>query len=202
MTTDQGPVVQSALLRTELIRLRKENGLTQEQVAQRLDWSPSKLFRVEGGRGAVTKADLDALLTLYGVSSDRWCERLQGLHRESREQAWWTRYWEEVRPAYVGYETGAANDQAPTPRRPLLGPGWRLSAGTGVVGVSASLGWICPAAAVVLVVLEVALPLALLVVAGGAAIFGSEQTSGRVFRLLRLVTGREEPKGPSDSPTE
>ena len=200
MTSNQGPVVQSALLRTELTRLRMESGLTREQVAKQLDWPPSKLIRVEGGRSAVTKADLDVLLTLYGVSCDRRRERLRGLHRDSREQAWWAMYSEQVHPAYVGYETRAATAQGPTPRRPLLGPGWRLGAGAGVVGASSSLGWICPLAAVVLVVLEVALPLVLLVVAGAVAIFGSEQTSGRVFRLLRLVTGREEPKGPSDLP--
>jgi hypothetical protein len=59
MATDQGPVVQSALLRSELIRLRKESGQTQEQVAEALDWSPSKLIRVEGGR------DLDATYIEY-----------------------------------------------------------------------------------------------------------------------------------------
>ena len=81
MATDQGPVVQSALLRSELIRLRKESGLTQEQVAEDLDWSPSKLIRVEGGRSSITKVDLDALLTTYGISSESHRERLQALNR-------------------------------------------------------------------------------------------------------------------------
>ena len=62
VATDQGPVVQSALLRGELVRLRRESGLTQEQVASALEWSPSKLIRVEGGRSSITKVDLDALL--------------------------------------------------------------------------------------------------------------------------------------------
>ena len=66
VATDQGPVVQSALLRSELVRLRKESGLTQEQVAADLEWSPSKLIRVEGGRSSITKVDLDALITRYG----------------------------------------------------------------------------------------------------------------------------------------
>jgi transcriptional regulator with XRE-family HTH domain len=110
MATDQGPVVQSALLRTELTRLRKERGLTQEQVAQDLDWSPSKLIRVEGGRSSVTKVDLDALLTEYGISSESHRERLQALNRGARERAWWTGYRENLDPTYmeyVGYETGA-----------------------------------------------------------------------------------------------
>jgi transcriptional regulator with XRE-family HTH domain len=111
MAIDQGPVVQSALLRTELIRLRKDSGLTQEQVAQNLDWSPSKLIRVEGGRSSITKVDLDALLKEYGISSESHRERLQALNRGARERAWWVSYRDEISPTYlefVGYETGAA----------------------------------------------------------------------------------------------
>ena len=83
MAVDQGPVVQSAILRNTLIRLRKESQQTQEQVADDLEWSPSKLIRVEGSRSSITKTDLDALLTLYGVSSDEERERLQDLDRKS-----------------------------------------------------------------------------------------------------------------------
>jgi transcriptional regulator with XRE-family HTH domain len=111
VATDQGPVVQSALLRGELIRLRKDSGLTQEQVAASLEWSPSKLIRVEGGRSSVTKVDLDALLTKYGVTSESTRERLQTLNRGARERGWWDTYREGVSPNYlnyVGFEAGAA----------------------------------------------------------------------------------------------
>src|ERR1700761_3910918 len=109
MATDQGPVVQSALLRTELIRLRKDREMTQEAVASTLDWSPSKLIRVEGGRSAITKVDLDALLSTYGISSESQRERLQALNRGARERAWWLSYRDQFSPAYleyVGYEAG------------------------------------------------------------------------------------------------
>jgi len=111
MANDQGPVVQSALLRGELIRLRKECGLTQEQVALDLDWSPSKLIRVEGGRSSITKVDLDALLTTYRVTSESHRERMQTLNRGAREPRWWDAYREDMSPTYlnyVGYEVGAA----------------------------------------------------------------------------------------------
>jgi transcriptional regulator with XRE-family HTH domain len=112
MANDQGPVVQSALLRSELIRLRKESGLTQETVAQNLDWSPSKLIRVEGGRSSITKTDLDALLKEYSISSESHRERLQALNRGAKERAWWVSYRDEmINPTYleyVGYEAGAA----------------------------------------------------------------------------------------------
>lgn len=109
MATDQGPVVQSALLRGELVRLRKESGLTQEQVAADLEWSPSKLIRVEGGRSSVTKVDLDALLSTYGVTSESTRERLQALNRGARTRGWWNSY-RDASPTYldyVGYEAGA-----------------------------------------------------------------------------------------------
>jgi transcriptional regulator with XRE-family HTH domain len=109
MASDQGPVIQSALLRNELVRLRKDSELTQEQVAEDLEWSPSKLLRVENGHSSITKVDLDALLTEYGVTSESHRDRLQTSRAGSREKGWWHRY-RDVAAAYltyVGFETGA-----------------------------------------------------------------------------------------------
>jgi transcriptional regulator with XRE-family HTH domain len=112
MATDQGPVVQSALLRGELVRLRKDKDLTQELVADDLEWSPSKLIRVEGGRSAITKVDLDALLSRYGITSESTRDRLQALNRGARERGWWDRYRDGgIAPTYlnyVGFEAGAS----------------------------------------------------------------------------------------------
>jgi transcriptional regulator with XRE-family HTH domain len=111
MAADQGPVVQSALLRGELIRLRKDRDMTQEQVAHRLEWSPSKLIRIEGGRSSITKVDLDALLNVYGLTSESQRERLAAFNRTARDRAWWDTYREDADGTYlqyVGYEAGAA----------------------------------------------------------------------------------------------
>ena len=111
MGADQGPVVQSALLRAELVRLRKQSKLTQEQVARSLEWSPSKLIRVEGGHSSITKVDLDALLNQYGVPAGPDRERLQALNRGARSAGWWDAYSKEVGAPYlkyVGYEAGAS----------------------------------------------------------------------------------------------
>ncbi len=111
MASDQGPVIQSALLRGELVRLRKERGLTQQQVAGAMEWSPSKLIRVEGGGSSITKVDLDALLTKYGVTSESHRERLHNLNRGAKEGGWWDSYKDDVNPeylSYVGFEAGAA----------------------------------------------------------------------------------------------
>lgn len=111
VAVDQGPVVQSAMLRGELTQLRKQSGLTHEQVASELEWSPSKLIRIEGGRSSITKVDLDALLHRYGVSSEDTRDRLQALNRGAREPAWWDKYRENIAEPYVryvGFEAGAS----------------------------------------------------------------------------------------------
>ena len=43
------PTVQRRRLRAELRRARRDAGLTQEQVAAAMDWSLSKLIRIENG---------------------------------------------------------------------------------------------------------------------------------------------------------
>lgn len=111
MAADQGPVVRSALLRGELVRLRKDSEFTQEQVAHRLEWSPSKLIRIEGGRSSITRVDLEALLDVYGVTSESQRERLIALNRTARDRGWWDAYRDDVDGTYlqyVGYEAGAA----------------------------------------------------------------------------------------------
>ena len=111
MGADQGPIVQSALLCGELVRLRKASGLTQKQVAAALDWSPSKLIRMEGGRSSISQVDLDALLGKYDVTSGNLRERLHALNRGAKEPRWWDRYKDGVSQiylSYVGFEAGAS----------------------------------------------------------------------------------------------
>lgn len=111
MAADQGPLVQSAVVRADLIRLRKARRRTPEDAARDLQWPTTKLIRIEGGRSSITPADLDALLVLYGVSSESERERLQSLGRGAREIGWWNAYRDEISLPYleyVGYEAGAA----------------------------------------------------------------------------------------------
>jgi hypothetical protein len=110
MAIDQGPVVNSAQLRGELVRLRREGALTQQLVAKELEWSTSKLIRIEGGHSAITMVDLDALLTRYGVSSQEERDRLQALNRGAKEPGWWDSYRNNITAPYldyVGFEAGA-----------------------------------------------------------------------------------------------
>jgi transcriptional regulator with XRE-family HTH domain len=109
---DPGPVVQRALLKNELVRLRREAGVTQAKAADFLGWSEAKVIRVEGGKAAPNKNDLAGLLRAYGASPDR-LDWLHELSQGSRRSAWWDAYRgeginDEV-IKYAGYEAGASS---------------------------------------------------------------------------------------------
>ncbi|HEV2373527.1 MAG TPA: helix-turn-helix transcriptional regulator [Streptosporangiaceae bacterium] len=105
------PVVQRRRLRTELRKARQEAQFTQEQVAVEMDWSLSKVIRIENGSVNISTNDLKALLRLYELTDDNRTEELVALARASRERAWWSGY-REVAPAsllqLIGYETAAS----------------------------------------------------------------------------------------------
>jgi transcriptional regulator with XRE-family HTH domain len=111
MASDPGPVVQRARLTAELQRIRRDAGKTQEEVARALDWSPSKLIRIEGGNVGISTTDLQALLRYCGVTEEARVQELSTLARGARARGWWDPYKQELDPAfstYLGYELGAS----------------------------------------------------------------------------------------------
>jgi transcriptional regulator with XRE-family HTH domain len=91
-----------ALLRT----LRNENGLTVEQVAERLLCSPSKVSRMETGHGLATPRDIRDLCDLYDVADEAEREHMMRLAHESKQQGWWHSH-ELDFGTYVGLEEAA-----------------------------------------------------------------------------------------------
>jgi len=92
----------------ELARLRQEQGLSLEAAAGRLDWSKSKLYRMENGRTRITTDDLEDMLDLYGVRSPRR-EALIQLGRDARKRGWWTAYADIFTGSYIRMEAEAAS---------------------------------------------------------------------------------------------
>jgi transcriptional regulator with XRE-family HTH domain len=86
------PVVQRRRLRSELRRARLDAGLTQEQVAAAMDWSLSKLIRIENGSVGISTNDLRAILLHYKITDDRRTSELLALARAARERSWWSVY--------------------------------------------------------------------------------------------------------------
>lgn len=124
MVSDPGPVVQRARLTAELQRIRRDAGKTQEEVARALDWSPSKLIRIEGGNVGISTTDLQALLRYCGVDDEGRIQELAKLARGARTRGWWDPYKEDLSNnaycTYLGYELGASSIRSFSP---LLVPG-------------------------------------------------------------------------------
>jgi transcriptional regulator with XRE-family HTH domain len=102
---------------------REGAGLTREQAAGKLDWSLSKMVRIETGDQGLSVTDLRAMLALYEVIDKETIERLTALARSSRGQAWWSAYRDVVSKQYgqlLGYEGSASYIRA---FHPLLIPG-------------------------------------------------------------------------------
>ena len=72
------PVVQRRRLRTELRKARQDAGLTQEQVADAMDWSLSKVIRIEAGTVGISTNDLKALLRHYQLDDPDRDKRARG----------------------------------------------------------------------------------------------------------------------------
>ncbi|MFE2583769.1 helix-turn-helix domain-containing protein [Streptomyces sp. NPDC059378] len=77
--------VQRLRLRTELREARLAADLTQRQVADQMEWSPSKLMRIEAGEVGVTVNDLRLLLAFYRIEDAERVEHLLALARGSRK---------------------------------------------------------------------------------------------------------------------
>ncbi|MGW4670481.1 helix-turn-helix domain-containing protein [Streptomyces sp. NPDC004324] len=82
------PTARRRRLSIELKKLREESALTCAQVGAALDWSGSKVNRMETGSGRVQPSDIDALCRFY-ATSDELREFLKALARQAKTRGWW-----------------------------------------------------------------------------------------------------------------
>jgi transcriptional regulator with XRE-family HTH domain len=117
------PAVQRRRLRAELRKARLEAGLTQDQVAVAMDWSLSKLIRIENGSVGISTNDLKAILRLYKiVEADRTSD-LVALARAARERSWWSVYRDVAPPRLLQLIEYEAASFITRNFQPLLVPG-------------------------------------------------------------------------------
>ncbi|HKR52519.1 MAG TPA: helix-turn-helix transcriptional regulator [Pseudonocardiaceae bacterium] len=86
----KGTLLQRQLART-LRRLREDAGLSLEEAAPRLDWSTSKLSRIETAKQGVDVHGVRSMLDLYNVGGAQWTEIID-LTREARKKNEWHAY--------------------------------------------------------------------------------------------------------------
>lgn len=99
-----GAVVRRRQLGRALRELREAAGFSLEVAAPRLDWSSSKLSRIENGQQAVDVHGVRSMLDLYD-GAQRW-EELVELTRQTRQKGWWRAYGLDDR-GYVPLEAAA-----------------------------------------------------------------------------------------------
>ncbi|MFH9354149.1 helix-turn-helix domain-containing protein [Kitasatospora sp. NPDC017646] len=105
------PTVLRRRLGSELGKLRASREMNAKDVAAALDWSASKLSRIESGLVPLQERDAAKLLAHYGVTSPDEVKRFLNLTRQSRQQGWWHAYGDALPDwfrAYVGFESDAA----------------------------------------------------------------------------------------------
>ncbi|MEU8969529.1 helix-turn-helix transcriptional regulator [Streptomyces monashensis] len=110
--TSIDPALERRRVRFALRAFRNDARMSQPEVAEHLDWSPSKVIRIEGGSVGVSVTDLRALLDLYGVTDGTIRSDLEQATRESRRPPWWHRFRDVVTPpfaVFLGLE-GAASE--------------------------------------------------------------------------------------------
>jgi transcriptional regulator with XRE-family HTH domain len=116
-------MVQRRRLRTDLRRARQEVGLTQDQVATAMEWSLSKLIRIETGSVGISTNDLKVLLDLYQIHDELRVNQLIELARGSRQLSWWSKYRDSASHQYlqfIEYEEAASIIRQ---HEPILIPG-------------------------------------------------------------------------------
>jgi transcriptional regulator with XRE-family HTH domain len=107
-----GPTAGRRKLRTALRAARESAEMTQEAVAAAMDWSLSKLIRIETGRVSVSTNDVKALLELYGILDGEEREQFVDLARLARKKPWWQDFRYAVPDDYaqfIGLEAEAAS---------------------------------------------------------------------------------------------
>jgi len=110
MADGQGPARTKRRLRFVLRGMREELDIPQSDVVKKLDWSLSKLVRIENGSVGISVTDLRALLGVYRAPEDT-VEDLVNLARTARERRWWSKYRDILTPQYqefIAFEAEAS----------------------------------------------------------------------------------------------
>ena len=112
MEDNVSPLMLRRRLRAELLTARTKKGLTQQQVAEAMEWSLSKMNRIEQAKTGISINDLRALLSLYDVTNEGQTEQLIDMARQAKQSPWWPRRFSEVASKelldLINYESAAS----------------------------------------------------------------------------------------------
>lgn len=90
MTSPESPAGARRRVRLALREARLKRSLTQAEVAEAMEWSASKIIRIENGEVTITPNDLRPLLAFLGVTDKAVVDHLTQDARNSRtRKMWW-----------------------------------------------------------------------------------------------------------------
>ncbi|GAB2613261.1 transcriptional regulator [Paractinoplanes abujensis] len=94
MAEGDSPTIARLRVRLAVREAREASGLTQADVAEAMEWSNSKVIRIENGDNTISINDLKGLLTLLGVTDKDHIDALLADARVARRRqqpvkAWW-----------------------------------------------------------------------------------------------------------------
>jgi transcriptional regulator with XRE-family HTH domain len=99
-------MIRRRVLAKQLKLLREQAGLTLEQAAPKLDFSVSKMSRIENAQIVIDVHWVKSMLDVYDVGGVRWTELLD-LAREANQPGWWRAYG-LGNNSYIAFETEAS----------------------------------------------------------------------------------------------
>ena len=90
--------------------LRGRQRITVKAAAAALEWSETKLWRVENGHTSLRSHDVELMCRIYGAPPDM-TEALMGLAKETKAKGWWHAYGDVIPEGfddYIGLEEAAS----------------------------------------------------------------------------------------------
>jgi transcriptional regulator with XRE-family HTH domain len=90
--------------------LRNRAGLTVKDAARGLEWSETKIWRIETGQTSLRSFDVEVMCRVYAAEAGM-TQALMGLAKETKARGWWQAYGDAVPEwfdLYVGLEAAAS----------------------------------------------------------------------------------------------
>jgi transcriptional regulator with XRE-family HTH domain len=105
-----GSTVPRRQLGRHLRELRNRSRLTVRTAARELEWSETKLWRIETGQTSLRSLDVEVMCRIYGASADL-AQGLMALAKETKARGWWHAFGDVI-PGnlnlYIGLEDAAS----------------------------------------------------------------------------------------------
>jgi transcriptional regulator with XRE-family HTH domain len=105
-----GSTVPRRQLGRHLRELRNRSRLTVRTAARELEWSETKLWRIETGQTSLRSLDVEAMCRIYGAPADL-AQSLMTLAKETKARGWWHAFGDVIAVSlnlYIGLEDAAS----------------------------------------------------------------------------------------------